>query len=460
MVAVGVGLAGGLLRVLTADAVEEAARPPADADAGLLIVDVRDASSDRPLPARVTITPRALFADARILIGGAGSVRTPLPSGSYRVSVTHGPEWSFAERRVDVADGATARIAAPLTRLVDGNAYTACDLHVHTAESPDSDVGLRERAHTLVAEDVHFAVITDHNHVTQASSALDAVGVGSLPGVEITTWAPEFGHFNAFPQAAAPTYTRTDPARLLGALRSVPDTFVQVNHPRLERHIGYFELSSFDRTTQHDEAAFPFTFDAIEVWNGYDLGAPARRDEVFRDFLALIARGMRVSATGGSDSHRAALAPFVGYPRTYVHVPRAQARESARVLAALKRGRSFVSNGPLIDLRVGDLGAGDTMRPAHGERFVSAELDVRAPAYMQLSEVEVWADDRLVSRASLAPPSTVTDSFQRTLRLRVPIAGAHALIATVRGLGSLKPLLGHIDATPYAFTNPLWIAAP
>ena len=457
---IGVAVAFGSSLTSDAVAVHAAIEPmPAresDAGRGELFVEARDADTMQPLAVRVRITPRAPFGDEQVRVSGDGRVRTELPAGSYRVYATHGPAYAIAEAPAEVRGGARTTLRVRLAREVTLEGYTACDLHVHTAESPDSDLPLPARIASLRAEDVQFAVITDHNRVTDATRALADAGIGSLPGVEVTTWDPEFGHFNVFPRTTAPRYRKTSAHELLRALRAEPETFVQVNHPRLEHHIGYLALAGFDRA-RVTPRALSLAFDALEVWNGYDLGAAHRRDEVFADWLALIARGHRISATGGSDSHREGRAPVAGYPRTYARVPRHEARDGKRVLAALKRGQSFVSNGPLIDLRVRGRGPGDTLLLGASERSVQVDVEVDAPRWMALTEVALWAGERRIARAGLPALPPEARSRRARVSLRAPIGLASSLLATVSGDVSMKPLLGRTGVTPHAFTSPIWI---
>jgi predicted metal-dependent phosphoesterase TrpH len=344
-----------------------------------------------------------------------------------------------------------------LTREVDARAYTGCDFHVHTAESPDSNLDLARRIDTLLAEDVQFAVLTDHNRVTDAVAALARVGIAALPGVEVTTWNPELGHFNVFPRASAPRYQHARAHALLRELRQSADSFVQINHPRLEGHIGYFELAEFQRATGKGAREFPLSFDGIEVWNGYDLAAPGRRDEVFRDWLAMVARGQHITATGNSDSHRAGLAPYVGYPRTYVHVPRDKAHLPGKVLAALKHGRAFVTNGPILDVRLRGKGPGDTVSLAQNEHTLSVRVEVSAPAWMELEEVELWLGEKRVATLPLVA-SALARSARQTVSTQLTVHEQKSLVATVRGASSMKPLLGRSQVAPYAFSNPVWLA--
>src|SRR5262249_46536953 len=138
-------------------------------------------------------------------------------------------------------------LTAVLRREVYADDLTACDLHVHTSHSPDGQLSPDERALSLAAEDIDFAVITDHNRVTDLAPQLAGSARSSLPGVEVTTWAPEFGHFNVFPRHSVPRFRGTSAGALLDELRAERGAFVQINHPRLEDHIGYFVLADLAR---------------------------------------------------------------------------------------------------------------------------------------------------------------------------------------------------------------------
>jgi hypothetical protein len=415
---------------------------------GSLSIVATDAETGKPLAVRARVAPRSPLRDDRVLLDRQGKLGTRLRAGRYRVTVSHGPHWSIYERDVDLEPGAALTVRAALRREVDAARFTACDLHVHSDESPDSNLELAARIDTVLVEDVQFAVLTNHNKVTRAEQALAQAGIGTLPGLEVTTWAPELGHFNVFPRASVPRYASTNASELLRELRKDERSFVQMNHPRLEGHIGYFELARFDRQTGQGAREFPLTFDAMEVWNGYDLAEDARRDEVFADWLALVSRGQHIYATGNSDSHKAGLLPYVGYPRTYVHVPRAEAQRADKVLAALKHGRAFVSNGPLLDVRVHGRGPGETVHLARHVSEVEVEITAHAPAWMELSEIALW----------LGRERVLTVPAGERVRLSLPIAEQRSLVATVRGEGNMKPLLGRSGVAPFAFTNPVWIA--
>ena len=178
--------------------------------------------------------------------------------------------YSIVERQIQIEPGETFQLDARLRREVDDRAI-ACDLHVHTTTSSDSEVTYADRVRSLLAEGVSFVVPTDHNHITDLGPAAQDTGLTTVPGVEVTTWGPQFGHFNAFPmvqepnepRGGAPSYQGWTPQRLFASLHD-RGAMVQVNHPRLEGGIGYFD---------HDEPdPESVNFDLLEVWKRFSAG--------------------------------------------------------------------------------------------------------------------------------------------------------------------------------------------
>jgi hypothetical protein len=144
--------------------------------------------------------------------------------------------------------------------------------------------------------------------------------------------------------------------------------------------------------------------------------------------------------------------PFAGYPRTYVDVPRVEARDGKRVLAALRAGRSFVSSGPILSVRAASAAPGDTLTLRPSQTQIAVEVRVDGPAWMELSRVEIWLDARPVATAGLTP-----DQRDTPIHFELPVAHQHSLVAVVSGERGMSALLGRDSAQPYAFTNPIWL---
>ena len=82
-------------------------------------------------------------------------------------------------------------------------------------------------------------------------------------------------------------------------------------------------------------------------------------ERVMEDWFALLNLGKRMAATGSSDSHRIQY-QWAGYPRTFALLDGRSAGDTGQpidtkeVVASLKKGKSFVSSGPIIELELSE----------------------------------------------------------------------------------------------------------
>jgi hypothetical protein len=245
---------------------------------------------------------------------------------------------------------------------------------------------------------------------------------------------------------------------------------VQVNHPRLEPNIGYWDLTGFDaatgRVTDGPGGAYDAGYDLLEVWNGYDLSRPTFVERVFQEWLALLETGFRVVATGNSDSHLVRYY-WAGYPRTYVYAPNGE-RDPATILAALRAGRVFVTSGPFLEVSIAGSRPGDRVVAVDGE--VLLDIVVRAPAYIDVEELQVFLGRTAVitlpirHAAPVLQPGTVDPGDAPPIvryqgQLRVPVERDAPLVVRVRSDTTLDDFLGRRGVIPMAFTNPIFVDA-
>ncbi len=449
---------------------------------GTVRLRARDAVTREPIAVRARLipakgtSPLALGPDYRAsgardtVVSLHGDADVPVPSGSYRVLVTHGPEWSLLDTNVEVTETFSPRIDALLRHEVDPGAWISADLHVHSEPSPDSEVSLEDRLVSLEAEGVGFVAPTDHDLVTDLAPTARELGLRhmlTLPGVEITTTDPVLGHFNAYPMPrdvtlpgnGAPDPVNVEPALLFESLHELdPDLMIQVNHPRIEGGIGYFDVMSFDAETGAADPRFSAAFDAIEVFNGFDLARPANVEAVFRDWLAILSRGQRVVGTGASDSHQVRY-QLVGYPRTYVQVADTETSDPRAVMRGLKAGHAFVSSGPFLEAHIGDAGPG--FEAAATEGHIKLEVSVRAPHWMAVDRIEVFVGrermiDQPIAKAAEDPCARVpAPRLLQTYDLT--LERDDFVVVRVSGATPMDDFLGRKDVPPTAFTNPIFV---
>lgn len=364
------------------------------------------------------------FASGRsvYLLDGHGDVS--LPPGEYRVTASRGTAWTLHQSTVTLSSAAVVEVRATLRSVVPAD-WIAADLHLHSTPSPDSRVTLAQRVGSLVCNGVAFAVATDHNRITDLAPAAHAAGLDdalvTVIGDEVTSaGATLWGHFNAFPlppvgdavapEDAVPAYYGVDPAALFAASRAAGARIIQVNHPRMPPSIGYFDLTGFDAATGSARDTFSEGFDAVEAFNGIWLETPAKVREGAIDLVGLARRGMRVTATGNSDSHRLVYEE-AGYPRTWVHAaPGDRSTLRDRVFAAIRRGETTVSSGPFVTLE--NLTDGR-------DGILVVRITVIAPAWVPVEHVELWRDDVVAQRWNVTAPPTDGVRFETRAVLRL-----------------------------------------
>jgi hypothetical protein len=457
-----------------------------------LAVEVRDAASGRMLPARIMVegTPRVPLtpdangttlvldpsreAEAGAPLVDAYRARTSfaLPAGRWTLLTTHGLGWSIAKTTLDLEDGDAVRVPVELAEEASFAGWIGCDLHVHARGSTDARaVSYEDRVRSLAAVGVDCAAATEHDHVDSHAPAALKLGLEPLfrgaQGVELTT---SFGHFNAYPWpdgTPVPTTKGTTPRALFDAVHALPSgrtLVLQVNHPRMRAgegsKIGYFELSGYDgakRLASGGSVEYLEDYDALEVFNGYQLPFHEAVLAMVDEWIAMLDLGDVHVATGSSDSHWIQF-PWAGFPRTYVRVGptwSADGRPFAAVARALKQGRAMVTSGPLIDVHVGEAGIGDTASVGAGAPGVSAHVEVRLSSWLGEPTLDVrLGRERLPATLKRAPGTVngwVADVALPKVATRRPLVA----IATAKVLDDGRIVKGL--TTGLGFTNPVWL---
>ncbi len=461
---------------------------------GELLARVIDADTGGPLTARLlfrgvdgTLDP-SFGPDYRASGAGPiidslrGEVTTPLPAGRYRVSATKGIEWSIDAQTVDIVSGRSAGVDLALRHVVPTPGVVSCDLHVHARPSFDTPVLTEDRVLSLVSAGIDFAVPSEHNIVGDYAPALDALELtrelATVNGVEITTFAPRFGHFGLFPYAGPriPPYKGTNVHAVFSfAHKNAPSSILQVNHPRLGKGIGYFDVFHWNNK-QPTPFGMLTDFDTLEVYNGYESRTPEQVEAVLRDWFALLNLGHRYAATGSSDSHRIQY-QWAGYPRTMAIVgedaagDRGTPIDTQAVVAAIRKGHSFVTTGPMIELTLAGAHPGDEVATEDAE--LKGHLRIRAAPWVDVTSAEVIVGGKPIATIPIAPrPFTVgpeagekDEAQARTTRyddeLLVPVPPENTwVVVIVRGDRKMDDALPFMPVPPRAFTNPVFVNRP
>ncbi|HEY5146444.1 MAG TPA: CehA/McbA family metallohydrolase [Polyangiaceae bacterium] len=401
-----------------------------------------------------------------------GEGEVPIPAGRYRVILSRGFEYTTSDQTIAVDDGRTTSIEASLERVVDTRGWISADLHVHAVPSPDAPTLLDDRVRSLAASGVEVAAATDHNAITDYGPTIRALGaqhwLASMVGDEVTTRGVELGHFNVFPLEPGETplpYQSTTPHDIFTAARAAApvdrDKVVQVNHPRMGA-IGYFELIHLDPNDfegwRRRAPLFDPGFDALEVFNGDDYAALEHVEACMRDWYALLDAGLRVTATGNSDSHKLTYHE-AGVPRNFVRVAgdasdAPDAFDERAFVDAVRHGRVVVSSGPFVRIRAGgaEVGGEIASSPATASG-IDVRVQVDAPPWVDVSSVELVRRGETVTTWH---PKLTQGPVHFDATAHVALGPGDWVIAIARGT---KPMafLHRPGALPFGFTNPIYV---
>lgn len=382
-------------------------------------------------------------------IGDGADAPLYLPAGgTYRIYASHGTEWSVASQPVTGAQDTSVTFSLRHVNPTPG--YIGSDWHVHQVGSPDANVLDDERVRSAVSAGVEVFAATDHDYVSNLQPVVEQLGLADrvrvLPGLEVTPFA--YGHFNAWPIApddTTPNRGAIDwargaagfnmlPSEVFSSMRARGAEMVQVNHPRGS---GFTEFQAawsranvkydydnrtiygdyMDASVPNDwlrlpgESLWSDQFNGLEIWNGFSMvdsngdGVRENRsvDRVMRDWLSMLSLGLFVTPAGNSDTHYTVADP-VGMPRTYVRVPDDSPSTIADgsvvdAVLATQTGANqtprdvVVTNGPMIDVKVGSMPALGRVFPATGAGgSITLTVTLTSPDWAELDTLEVFAN--------------------------------------------------------------------
>jgi hypothetical protein len=425
-----------------------------------LRITLRDAASGAELAGNVRIT-RAdggvlALDDAEPRPAGWHSVAGPadlrVPPEKLRIEAFQGLETALALREIDLTGQAGGEVDLPLTRfaraaergLASGNTH----LHLMGWDRAHAESYLRDAS---AADQLDFTWVSyltrfdagvpyTTNQLTRAE--LDAL---STPTTRFG-WGEELRHNFAEYSIGYGHVLLLDLERLVTPV-SIGPVLAGQGHdaPGLGEGIAAAHAQAASVIWAHGRQGYEdlpsWVLGRIDAQNLFDGAAP---DEQLRGdhatfasvYYPLLDVGLAVPFSTGTDW-------FIG-DLARVYVPLAGEHSTEGFLAALRAGRSFISNGPLLDLEVGEAGPGGVATLA-----APGALRVRARAIgrVNFGALELLVDGRVVARTdSLA----MGDHFEAGLAQPVAVEGPAWIAARVAPGDAVsefgKPLFAHTSA--------------
>ncbi|HET6836612.1 MAG TPA: CehA/McbA family metallohydrolase, partial [Gemmatimonadales bacterium] len=391
----------------------------------------------------------------------AGSSDLTVPIGRYTVEISRGPEYRVSRSSVTVVADSTSRVRVVLQRLADlpREGWYSGDLHVHMnygGAYRNSPLQLRRQAE---AEDLHIVenlIVNKEGRIPDVdyfSGALDPVSSQSTliaHGQEYHT--SYWGHTGLLglqrnlilPGYAG--YVNTGAA----SLHPTNATVMDLAHEQ-SAVTGY--VHPFDAYPDPGDTAKPLTHELpVDVALGkvdyYEaLGFVDDYMATAQVWYRLLNCGFRLPAGAGTDAmaNFASLRGPVGMNRVFVRSGRPL--EHRRWLSALKAGRSFATNGPLLGFSLGGKSLGDELRlPAGGGDLVAR---IRLRSAVPVDHLEVVRNGQVVAEIPLAG-----DRTGAVASLRIPVQESGWYLLRARGDKAVYPVL---DVFPYATTSPIYV---
>ncbi len=394
-----------------------------------------------------------------------------LPVGTYLIYASRGPEYTVDQQVIEVLKDEYRELTFIIDEVVKTPHLIALDPHMHTHNS-DGYVTIAERIKSVVAEGIEVAVATDHNYISDYNPVLNKLGLNKylavIAGNEVTT--SRVIHYNTYPLKYRPQEEHNgaiyplayEASPLFKASRKKdPEAILQVNHPR-SGTIGYFNNFHLDpesAATAHK--ALDTSFDVLEVMNGpYFYGS---NYQSIQDWLHLLNRGYYFPIVGSSDSHGIDKGE-PGYSRTYIFYEgeTGDNLNLSALVQAIKTGRSFVSNGPVVEFNInGTYTCGDSFTAEGGK--VDIWLKVDSAPWVAVDEVRLIVNGQRKLILPVKAQERVIEKF--TEQVSLTLDEDSYIAVEVLGKKSLYPVLQSTsrdglleDAIlPYALTNPVFV---
>ena len=399
----------------------------------------------------------------------AGEGRLDVPPGDWSWTVTRGYEFTPARGSVTVPEDGEAALAADLLRAFDTDGWISVDTHVHSSDSPDSDVPPGDQLRKAAAHGLDVVVHTEHENLVDRSVVPVEAGVSdwvnNVIGEEVTSVAVE--HMTMFPAVpdGSPRggfieWYGMDIDQLFGAMRERSNDGVNlINHPSYLNHIGWDRVlggPTLDDPTllgfQPDAPLWSWNLDGMEVMNGHG-NVFIDGNRRFDNWMSMVNTGKKMIAVGCSDDHGGR---GTGFPRTYVRAPSDAPSELDidALTASFKAGEALVSAGGFAEVSIDGEGPGGQVSDTDGE----VELDVRlwALAEVDVTHFVVFANCDQVASVLATEPDAVL-KYEGVVP--VPIDGDTHVVIAAFGSNALPTGLPGYDAThtPRVLTNPIYV---
>ncbi len=386
-----------------------------------------------------------------------------LPAGRVRMTVSGGLE--TIPQTVTVNAEAATDLAVQMQHWVDMSArgWYSGDSHVHLHTGGPIDVTVASALVAARAEGVNYVNLCVSNSV--GDDIRDAEMITGKPHVASTdrhllVFGEEmrstvYGHmqFFAIDRLVKPQYTGFDgtpnhhdfPANYVMAQEAVRQGgLVTYGHPMFAGEPYPFGKD----LAKANAAARELPIDAVlGVVHAIDLMSYNSDEDLSAElWYRLLNCGLKLSACIGTDALLDRSTEPLGGDRVYVKTAGQLTMQSW--LDGLKRGRSFVTNGPIPTLEVNGKGPGETCELAAA---ATIRVAVSVESYAPINKIEVIVNGKVAADDKIMSDSA--GLHVRRLDFALPIERSSWIALRIRGPES--PLV--FDGPVWAHTSPVYI---
>ena len=431
-------------------------------------VRIRVTGSDgRPMPARIYVdasdgrhyTPDGLFHRSMMVFDRHyfhmdREVELELPTGRATIEAVRGWQYKPKAVTVEVAAGAPQTVTIQLTRLIDLSArgWYSGDSHVH-----DLHQGFGQTHESffrqLVAEDLnvtHALIHMDGTRLMGRWSDLTGEPHPLSTSTHILQYGQEFrGGLGHVGMVSTREFILPFTAGAGGTSYGQPSLeHIYLEGARAQGGIaGFMHPYTAAPRTPANAASTLIALDvALGLGDYYDIGALYSDERGSADFYhRLLNAGFRIPATGGTDNFSDVwIDPPPGSDRTFAHVTGPLSQQSW--VAAIKRGRTFFSTGPILMLQVEGREPGDELTLATGAPptlRVKADVVSIAP----LDSLEILVNGEVVETVKATDPLQIV--------FDAPVAVPQGGWVAARASGPKSKYIG--DDYAFAQTTPVYV---
>jgi TolB protein len=392
----------------------------------------------------------------------SGNAELTLPAGNAEVEVMKGFGYSFERKSVSVRAGKQSAVTIGLRPLPlptdEQSHWVSGDVHVHMnyggayRNTPTRLVAQAAAENLSIVEDLVVNKEQRIPDIAYFSTKPDVASTANnllLHGQEFhTSYWGHLGLLNLTQHLLLPGYA----AYPLTAAASLVPTNAMIADKTHEQHglVGYVHPYDAipdpikDASITHElpvDVALGKT-DYIEVMGFSDHKSTAAV------WYRLLNCGFHLPTAAGTDAmaNYASLRGPVGLNRVYASVPTGPLNIGAW-LEAVKRGRTFATNGPLLGFSLGGKQVGDELRLPNGENKVKIRAWLRS--FVPIDHLQAICNGQVARDLKIHSGGGTADAEDT-----IPISRSGWCLLRAWSEKSEYPIL---DLYPYATTSPIYV---